>query len=123
MRQTLVSIALWTGLAAAHGQLREFVIDGTTYPAFDPAFDHDPKYNAKKVEWGFSKAKGGVGPVENVNSPDIACRFQPLMEPGIEGVARAGAQVTFKWLDWFTSHKGPVLTVSNITTFHSKSMC
>ncbi|KAF2675005.1 glycoside hydrolase, partial [Microthyrium microscopicum] len=100
------------GLVAGHGHLRDYVIDGTTYPAFDPARDYDPKYNIKSIEWGFPKAKGAVGPVENVNSPDVACRFTPLQAPGIESVARAGANITFNWLDWFSSHKGPVLTVS-----------
>jgi cellulase len=113
MRQSFVLTAWWAGLAAAHGHLKEYIIDGTTYPAFDPAFDHEPKYNIKRIEYGFPKAKGGVGPVENVASPDINCRFRPLKEPGIESVARAGSNITFQWLDWFQSHKGPVITVRN----------
>jgi cellulase len=88
-------------------------VDGNTYPAFDPAFDYDEKWNAKRIEWGFAKGRGGVGPVEKVDSPDITCRYSPLKAPGIEAEARAGSTISFKWLDWFQSHKGPVLTVSD----------
>jgi hypothetical protein len=113
MRQSFV-FATCVALAAAHGQIKQFVVDGNTYPAFDPSFDYEPKWNAKRIQWGFSKSKGGVGPVENVASPDITCRFTPLKEPGIEAVARAGSTISFQWLDWFQSHKGPVITVSEI---------
>jgi lytic cellulose monooxygenase (C1-hydroxylating) len=114
MRSYFVIATWWAGLAAAHGHIKEYIIDGTTYPAFDPAHDYEPKFNVKRIEWGFPKDKGGVGPVDNVGSLDITCRYRPLKEPGIESVARAGANITFKWLDWFESHKGPVLTVSKM---------
>ena len=112
MRQSLVLAACWAGLASAHGHVKEYIIDGNSFPAFDPQHDYEARYNAKRVEWGFPKAKGGVGPVEDVAGMDINCRFRPLKEPGIEGVVRAGANVTFKWFDWFGNHKGPLLTVS-----------
>lgn len=112
MRQATFLVACWAGLTAAHGHIREYVIDGNTYPAFDPAYDHDPKYGVKRIEWGFPKGKGQVGPVENVASLDVNCRYRPLKEPAIEAIARAGSNITFKWLDWFESHKGPVLTVN-----------
>lgn len=50
--------------------------------------------------------------MDNVSSLDMTCRFRPLREPALEAVARAGANITFKWTDWFTNHKGPLLTVS-----------
>jgi cellulase len=112
MLNSLIVAASVAGLVIAHGHVQEYTIDGTTYPAFDPQHDYDAKWNAKRIEWGFNKAKGNVGPVENVALPDIACRFNPLKEPNVEGVARAGAEIEFKWLDWFGNHKGPVMTVS-----------
>jgi hypothetical protein len=112
------AIAAYAGLAAAHGQIKQFIVDGNTYPAFDPSLDYDAKWNSKRIEWGFAKAKGGVGPVENVASPDITCRFNPLNDPGIEAPVRAGSTVSFQWLDWFQSHKGPVLTVSTPKDVH-----
>jgi cellulase len=112
MRQSFILAACCAGIASAHGHVKEYIVDGTTYPAFDPTYDHDAKWNSKRIEWGFPKQKGGVSPVENVASPDIACRFQPLKAPTIEAEVRAGANITFKWFDWFGNHKGPLLTVS-----------
>jgi lytic cellulose monooxygenase (C1-hydroxylating) len=111
MLRTLTLAAGWASIALAHGHVKEYIIDGVKYPAFDPSHDYDAKWNAQRIEWGFPKAKGGVGPVENVNGLDINCRFRPLQEPTIEAEARAGANVTFKWFDWFGNHKGPLLTV------------
>jgi len=112
MRQSIALAAWWSGLVAAHGHLKGYIVDGTSYPAFDPAYDYDPKWNVKRIEYGFAKGKGAVGPVEDVASKDILCRYQPLKEASIEAVARAGAKMSFEWLDWFQSHKGPVITVS-----------
>jgi hypothetical protein len=52
----------------------------------------------------------GFGPVADVDSPDIACRYTPLTPPAIHAVARSGSEISFKWTDWFTNHKGPLLT-------------
>jgi cellulase len=81
------------------------------YPAFDGKIDTKPEFAGaiKRVDYGFSK---GGPPVDNVRSDDIACRSTPLTTPALTAVARAGANITFKWTDWFTNHKGPVLTVS-----------
>jgi hypothetical protein len=77
--------------------------------------DYDPKWDSKRIEYGFAKGKSCVGPVENVNSPDITCRYAPLKVAGIEAEARAGSTMSFQWLDWFQSHKGPVITVSKMS--------
>ena len=42
-------------------------------------------------------------------SPAVACRTNPL--PAVlTAPVRAGAPITFKWTNYFTSHKGPLLT-------------
>jgi len=116
MRQSFLLAASWASFAAAHGHLRNWVFDGTTYPAFDPLYDYDP--SVKRIEYGFPKLRGdlgpGVNPVVDVKNLSITCRWRPLAEPQLTAVSRAGAKVTFNWLDWFTNHKGPVLTVRNI---------
>jgi cellulase len=114
MLYSLALAACSLGLVAAHGHVSHFIVDGNTYPAFDPSFDYEEKWNVKRIQWGFAKGKGGVGPVENVASPDIACRYRPLKAPAIEAEVRAGSTISFQWLDWFQSHKGPVLTVSRM---------
>jgi cellulase len=114
MRQQIILAVWWAGVATAHGHVKEYIIDGNNYPAFDPQHDYEEKWGAKRVEWGFNQPKGNVGPVENVAGSDIACRFQPLKVPALEAEARAGANITFKWMDWFGNHKGPLLTVSHV---------
>jgi hypothetical protein len=42
-------------------------------------------------------------------APDIACRAN-AMAPKLSAPIRAGGQISFKWTDYFTSHKGPVMT-------------
>jgi cellulase len=65
----------------------------------------------KRINWGYQKINAeGTGPVEDVSSPDIACRQSPLVPPALNAVARAGSKITFKWTEWFGNHKGPVLT-------------
>jgi hypothetical protein len=60
MRQSLVLAASWAGFAAAHGHLKEWVIDGTTYPAFDPLYDYN--FTGKRIEYGFPKLRTDIGP-------------------------------------------------------------
>jgi hypothetical protein len=75
--------------------------------------DHDFPGGVKRIMWGYSKSRvNGTAPVDNVDSPDIACRFNPLIPPALTAPARAGSNITFGWTEWFASHKGPVLTVS-----------
>jgi hypothetical protein len=82
------------------------------YPGFDPRFD--TTWQQKRIEWGFSsKASAqGVGPVANLTSPDMACRFNPIKAPALMAVARAGSEVTYNWTSYFHNHKGPIITVS-----------
>jgi cellulase len=71
--------------------------------------------------WGYQKTvTNGTGPVANVASPDIACRFGPLIPPALTAVARAGANMTFQWTSWFENHRGPVLTVVLHSMFRIK---
>ncbi|KAF2665892.1 hypothetical protein BT63DRAFT_427687 [Microthyrium microscopicum] len=61
--------------------------------------------------WGYQNAKtNGTSPVENVASPDIACRFGPLISPALTAETRAGSTMKFQWTAWFENHRGPVLT-------------
>ena len=77
------------------------------YGAYDPRRDTDPKWNAKRIFWGYSGTRSGLGPVNDVMSPDITCRFTLLTPPSIHAVARAGSNISFIWTDWFRDHPGP----------------
>jgi lytic cellulose monooxygenase (C1-hydroxylating) len=71
------------------------------------------QWGQKRIEWGYSNKSSvsGIGPVEDVNSADITCRFNPVQPPALKGVARAGAEVKYVWTDYYNSHQGPVVTV------------
>jgi hypothetical protein len=87
------------------------LLNRCSYPAFDPRVDLDFP-GVKRIVWGYQKINAeGTGPVEQVASPDIACRQGPLIAPALHAVARAGSSITFQWTSWFGNHKGPVLTV------------
>jgi hypothetical protein len=120
-------------LSSAHGIIKWVEIDGVkyatpqnsrrinqanhdqSYPGFDPRID--PKYNAKRIMWGFNVAQSqmGMGPVLDVKSQDMTCRKDPT-PPALNAVARAGANMTFQWTPYFPSHKGPVMTVSTLVS-------
>jgi len=91
--------------------LDSITVDGTVYPAFDTKVDLSFPGGVRRIMWGYQKTvTNGTGPVEDVASPDIACRFGPLIPPALTAVARAGANMTFQWTSWFENHRGPVLT-------------
>ena len=104
----------------AQGNLKPFLpflpyLRNCSYPSFDPRVDLDFPGGVKRINWGYQKINAeGTGPVENVASPDIACRQGPLITPAIHAVARAGSDITFQWTAWFGNHKGPVLTVRSL---------
>lgn len=49
-----------------------------------------------------------MAPINNVNSPDMACNRFRRPVPNDVAVARAGSDVTFHWSSWLYSHRGPV---------------
>jgi len=110
MRSFLILVGS-ASLAAAHGIIDNFVIDGTTYPSYDPRLDGQFP-GVKRIAWGYKKDPivEGTGPVDDVSSPDIACRHLPLLPPAINAVARAGSNISIQWTAWFGNHKGPVIT-------------
>lgn len=56
----------------------------------------------RRIVWAFpGQNTNGVGPVVDVNSPDIACRAN-AQRPALRGVARAGSEITFDWSNYFT---------------------
>jgi hypothetical protein len=83
-----------------------------SYPGYDARFDQ--QWGQKRIEWAYSNksSASGIGPVEDVKSADITCRFAPLQPPALKAVARAGAEVKYVWTDYYNSHQGPVITVS-----------
>lgn len=121
----LASLSVLVGLSTAHAIVKQIVIDGNvyvilirwstnhhsselttfSYPGYDPRYDLE--WKQKRIEWGFSSksAAGGIGPAQNMSSPDMACRFAPVQPPALIAVARAGSNVTYSWGAYYQSHK------------------
>jgi cellulase len=80
-----------------------------SYPGYSPMVD--PTYpGVKRIVYGFpTQNTRGVGPVLDPTTPDIACR-KDATPPALVAPARAGSNIKFQWTNYFTSHKGPVLT-------------
>jgi len=106
----LATLFALLGVSAAHAIVKQLVIDGNVYPGYDPRFDI--AYKQRRIEWGFSNKApaGGIGPAQNMSSPDMACRFAPVQPPALMAVARAGSNITYSWGAYYQSHKGPVVT-------------
>ncbi|KAF2665381.1 hypothetical protein BT63DRAFT_63268 [Microthyrium microscopicum] len=106
----LAALSALVGMSTAHAIVKKIVVDGNVYPGYDPRYDID--WKQKRIEWGFSSkaAAQGIGPAQNMSSPDMACRFAPVQPPALIAVARAGANVTYSWGAYYQSHMGPVIT-------------
>jgi lytic cellulose monooxygenase (C1-hydroxylating) len=92
-----------------------------SYPGWSPADRSSP--GVKRIEWGFpAQNTVGVGPVLDVTSADIACR-KGATTPALVAPMRAGAEIKFQWTNYFTSHKGPVLTVIVLVADNFRSLC
>ena len=100
----------FAGLVTSHGYVVKFEIDGTTYPAYNFAVEQKYGKPTRNIEWAFPEQPiQGAGPVLDVDSPDIACRKNPIA-PQLTAKARAGSKIKFQWSTYFDDHKGPVIT-------------
>jgi cellulase len=107
----MASSSLLPSMATSKSVPTSDFADSLRYEGYDARFDIP--WRQKRIEWMYSSNSTGVGigPVTDVNSPDITCRFTPLKAPALKAVARAGSEVVYKWTDYYNSHKGPVITV------------
>ncbi|KAK0652354.1 glycoside hydrolase [Cercophora newfieldiana] len=99
-----ISVLAFAAQALAHGYVYRITADNTVYPGWDVRVDPLIKPAPARIAFG----GGGVGPMTNISSPDMACSRNPTPAPGMTAEVRAGSNMTFYWSHWLYSHKGPI---------------
>ncbi|KAF3238132.1 hypothetical protein TWF217_001774 [Orbilia oligospora] len=94
---------------SAHAYIKEFIIDGQSYPGFDPFEPPRPGIVDQYWDTNFRNKKNTDAYVPPGSGDEIVCRknAQPVQTVAM---ARAGAYITFRWTRWQTNHIGPILT-------------
>ncbi|KAK6352834.1 Esterase/lipase/thioesterase [Orbilia brochopaga] len=98
-------------LVSAHGYVDPAVINGVTYPGWNPNVD---PYLSPTPQRIFRKIPGN-GPVIDLSLIDVQCNgytdggFATAPAPISASVA-PGSTISLKWTTWPDSHKGPVIT-------------
>jgi len=106
--KTFLAIFASAASVAAHGHVKNIVINGASYQGYDinvfPYTQNPPKVAA----WTASNTDNGfVGP-ESFASPDIICH-KNSQNAGAHAVVAAGDKVFVQWDTWPESHHGPVI--------------
>ncbi|KAK6349324.1 hypothetical protein TWF730_010073 [Orbilia blumenaviensis] len=92
---------------AAHGFVTEIIINGQSYPGFDP-------YNGKYADgitqpWRTQMGENSDGPAIRRFTNSLICQVDAKAAPKT-APAPAGSKITFHWNQWPEAHKGPILT-------------
>ncbi|EGS19579.1 uncharacterized protein CTHT_0040570 [Thermochaetoides thermophila DSM 1495] len=106
--KTLISALAGAASVAAHGHVKNFVINGLSYQAYDPTVF--PYMQNPPIVAGWTSANtdnGFVGP-EDYSNPDIICHKSATNAKG-HAVIKAGDSVYIQWDTWPESHHGPVI--------------
>ncbi|RVD86193.1 uncharacterized protein DFL_004482 [Arthrobotrys flagrans] len=110
MKSTTAGLATLLSLAAsvsAHGFISEVLINGKSYPGFDP-------YNGKYADgitqpWASQQGQNADGPAIFRFQNSLLCQVGAKPAPKT-AAAPAGSKITFHWSQWPEAHKGPILT-------------
>ncbi|KAK3984588.1 glycosyl hydrolase family 61-domain-containing protein [Cladorrhinum sp. PSN332] len=106
--KTLLAAFAGAASVAAHGHVKNIVINGASFQGYDinvfPYTQNPPKVAA----WTASNTDNGfVGP-ENFANPDIICH-KNSKNAGAHAVVAAGDKIFVQWDTWPESHHGPVI--------------
>ncbi|EWC47691.1 hypothetical protein DRE_02891 [Drechslerella stenobrocha 248] len=108
MKAFLISLLSAASAVMAHGNVKELIIDGQSYPGYlwetDGATRSPPARIMQSLPNPF-----GDSPIIYLDNNDVVCN-RGAKPAQLIARARAGARVTFKWDKWFDDHKGPVIT-------------
>ncbi|KAJ3545785.1 hypothetical protein NMY22_g2296 [Coprinellus aureogranulatus] len=98
----LALASLFVGQAAAHGGVTSYVIDGTTYPGWQP-------YNSASGQKSIERPYSSYDPILSTSAGTFACNNGGQASGGqLSANVRAGSVVTAKWNQW-THAEGPVM--------------
>lgn len=106
--KTLLAAFVGPSLVAAHGHVKNIVVNGLSYQAFGPSI-FPYMQNPPKVAGltAVNTDNGFVGP-ESFVAGDIICH-KSATNAGGHAVVAAGDKVFIQWDAWPESHKGPVI--------------
>ncbi|KAK6069120.1 glycosyl hydrolase family 61 [Seiridium cupressi] len=109
--QTFVTVAGLLAYAArvtAHGYVKNIVINGVSYPGYDPTTF--PYQSNPPIVVGWSTLQTDLGYVEPAafGAPDIICHRSAKSAGGHARVA-AGDSIALTWNTWPDSHHGPII--------------
>ncbi|KAK0709652.1 glycosyl hydrolase family 61-domain-containing protein [Lasiosphaeria miniovina] len=106
--KTLLAAFVGPSLVAAHGHVKNIVVNGLSYQAFDPSTFPYMQNPPKVAGWTAANTDNGfVGP-ESFAAGDIICH-KSATNAGGHAVVAAGDKVFIQWDTWPESHKGPVI--------------
>ncbi|KAK3303392.1 glycoside hydrolase family 61 protein [Chaetomium strumarium] len=109
---SITSTSLLTALAgavsvAAHGHVRNIVINGVSYQGYEPSMSYMPN-PPKVVGWTASNQDNGFVAPDAFASGDIICH-KSAKNAGGHAVVAAGDRIFIQWDTWPESHHGPVI--------------
>lgn len=113
--------------AAAHGFIKEYIIDGVSYvsyphrlppilttspsyPGYDPYLDNPlPELNRTTAPPRIAYSISDNGPVYDVTHPNITCSYNPIRSaPPLVAPVTAGSNITLFYTPWPTNHFGSI---------------
>jgi hypothetical protein len=106
--KTLLSALAGAASVAAHGHVKNIVINGLSYQSFDPSSFPYMQNPPKVVGWTASNTDNGFVAPDAFSSPDIICH-KSATNAGGHAVVAAGDSVFIQWDTWPESHHGPVI--------------
>ncbi|KAK4232939.1 glycoside hydrolase [Achaetomium macrosporum] len=105
---TLLSALAGAVSVAAHGHVRNIVINGVSYQGYDPTSMPYMQNPPKVVGWTASNTDNGFVAPDAFGSGDIICH-KSATNAGGHAVVAAGDKVFIQWDTWPESHHGPVI--------------
>ncbi|KAK3292670.1 glycosyl hydrolase family 61-domain-containing protein [Chaetomium fimeti] len=106
--KTLLSALAGAVSVAAHGHVKNIVVNGVSYEGFDPtSFPYNPN-PPTVVGWTAGNSDNGFVAPDAFANGDIICH-KSATNAGGHAVVAAGDSIFIQWDTWPESHHGPVI--------------
>lgn len=106
--KTLLSALAGAATVAAHGHVKNIVINGLSYQAYDPTTFPYMQTPPTVVGWTSGNTDNGFIAPDAFASADIICH-KSATNAGGHAVVAAGDSIFIEWDTWPESHKGPII--------------
>ncbi|CAM1508189.1 Fc.00g050370.m01.CDS01 [Cosmosporella sp. VM-42] len=105
---TVLAILASAASVAAHGHVKNLVINGVYYETYDSTSFPYQENPPIVVGWTIDQLDNGPVYPDSYSEPDIICHRQATPAQGHVEVS-AGDVITLQWTGWPDSHYGPIL--------------